>query len=212
MCQKATMKKRPAANPIRCSAPTTINFGNNPFSAWRQQAPEKRKCFPGALFYREMTFACLFHGSIFLRNFEPNPELVNKTIKHACHKTKPQWITAVITAMTALVRTRRDHAHLYRTTRPAGQWCEPFIRHILFFVPCRVVGKEVNIPLLTLVETRKGKLYNTFWWNKALCLSETFFTLFALRNQCHWKMSSENCPAWKPKNVRRVDCQRLRTL
>jgi len=166
MCQKLTMKKRPAANPIRCSAPTTINFGNNPLSAWRQQAPEKQKCFPGALFYREMTFACLFHGSIFLRNFEPNLEFVNKTIKHACHKTKPQWITAVITAMTALVRTRRDHAHLYRATRPAGQWCEPFIRHILFFVPCRVVGEEVNIPLLTLVEPRKSKLNNTFWWNK----------------------------------------------
>lgn len=29
-------------------------------------------------------------------------------------------------------------------------------------VPCRVVGEEVNITLLTLVEPRKGKLNNTF--------------------------------------------------
>ena len=29
-------------------------------------------------------------------------------------------------------------------------------------VPCRVVGEEINIPLLTLVKPRKGKLNNTF--------------------------------------------------
>ena len=29
-------------------------------------------------------------------------------------------------------------------------------------VPCRVVGEEIHIPLLTLVEPRKGKLNNTF--------------------------------------------------
>lgn len=27
---------------------------------------------------------------------------------------------------------------------------------------CRVVGEEIHIPLLTLVEPRKGKLYYTF--------------------------------------------------
>ena len=29
-------------------------------------------------------------------------------------------------------------------------------------VPCRVIGEEVNIPLLTLVKPRKGKLNYTF--------------------------------------------------
>jgi hypothetical protein len=47
---------------------------------------------------------------------------------------------------------------------------------------------------------------------QACIINQGFFTLFAFRNQCYRKSSSEKCPALKPENVRSVEIQRLRTL